>query len=82
MIKKILIPFVATMLLAQPVLAGSVVNIQENGRSASGKTMYKVSCSSGRSWRIYRADGQWYDGTGAQGGQSRNMNEQATFLCR
>lgn len=68
-------------MLAQPVLAG-VSGIHEDGYSASGKTMYKVTCTNGKTWRIYRASGQWYDGTGAQGGQSRSLNEQAAFLCR
>ena len=62
--------------------AASVSGISENGRSASGKTMYKVTCSDGSSWRIYYSGGQWYDGTGAQGGNSPNLNEQAAFLCR
>jgi len=80
MFKKIAATFLAASLLAQPAIAG-VSGIQEDGRSASGKTMYKVTCSSGKTWRIYRSSGQWYDGTGAQGGQSRDLNEQAAFLC-
>jgi hypothetical protein len=80
MLKKIATVVIAVTMLAQPAIAG-VSGIQQDGRSASGKTMYKVTCSSGKTWRIYQSSGQWYDGTGAQGGQSRNLNEQAAFLC-
>lgn len=81
MIRKIAAAAIATALLAHPVMAG-VSSIQKDGRSASGKTVYKVTCTSGKTWRIYRSNGQWYDGIGAQGGQSRDLNEQAAFLCR
>lgn len=60
----------------------NVSGIREDGRSASGKTMYRVSCANGKTWRIYWANGQWYDGVGAQGGQSRNLQQQAAFLCK
>ncbi|HBS27686.1 MAG TPA: hypothetical protein DD827_11305 [Gammaproteobacteria bacterium] len=70
-------------LAAGVAMAASVSGISENGKSASGKTMYKITCSDGKSLRIYRSDGQWYSaGSGAQGGQSRSLNEQASFLCR
>lgn len=80
MFKKLSAAVIAATMLALPAHA-NVSSIQEDGRSASGKTMYKVTCSNGRTWRIYRSSGQWYDGTGAQGGQSRSLNEQAAFLC-
>jgi len=64
------------------VAHAGVSNISENGSSASGKTAYKIKCTSGRDWRIWRANGQWWDGSGAQGGQSRDLNAQAKFLCR
>lgn len=73
---------VALVLTAGASIAAGVSGISENGKSASGKTMYKITCTDGKSFRIYWADGQWYDGYGAQGGQSRNLNEQAAFLCR
>lgn len=81
MIRKIAVAAIATTLMSHPVMAG-VSNIQKDGRSAGGQTMYKVTCTSGKTWRIYRSSGQWYDGRGAQGGQSRDLNEQAAFLCR
>lgn len=79
--KKSLALGAALAVIATAGVAG-VSSISEDGRSASGKTMYRVSCTNGQSYRIYWSDGQWWDGYGAQGGQSRSLNEQAAFLCR
>ena len=70
-----------SLMLASPSFAGGVSSISENG-SVSGNTAYRIQCSNGQSWRIWRSSGQWWDGSGAQGGQPRNLNEQAAFLCR
>lgn len=68
--------------MTSAALAGGVASITEDGTSASGKTMYKVTCSSGSEYRIYYADGEWYEGgMGALGGQSRNLEEQAAVVC-
>ncbi len=64
----------------QPVEARAM-SITESGTSASGKTAYKITCPSGRDFRIWRSDGEWWDAFGAQGGNSRNLNQQASFLC-
>jgi hypothetical protein len=64
------------------MLAASVQNIREDGTSSSGKTMYEVTCSNGKTYRIYFADGQWHEGfLGAVGGQSRNLEQQAAQMC-
>jgi hypothetical protein len=81
-VKKTIILGVTLAFTAGTAMAAGVSGISENGKSASGKTMYKITCTDGDSFRIYWADGQWYDGYGAQGGQSRSLNEQAAFLCR
>lgn len=72
--------FAAVALSVTPAFAGSV-SISQND-SVSGTTAYKIQCSGGQEWCIWRSSGQWWDGRGAQGGQSRNLNEQASFLCR
>jgi hypothetical protein len=59
-----------------------VSNIEESGTSSSGKQAYTITCSDGRERRIWFANGQWYDSLGAQGGNYRDLNEQAEFLCR
>lgn len=61
---------------------GVVGPIVESGKNTSGKTTYKFRCAGGREWRIWFSDGEWWDGLGAQGGNSRNLTEQANFLCR
>lgn len=71
-----------TLALSSTVALAGVSSISENGESASGKTAYKIACLDGREWRIWNSDGEWYDGFVAQGGNSRDLNEQAEFLCR
>lgn len=72
---------IITLMVSTPVFAGGVSGISKNG-TVSGNTAYKIQCSSGREWRIWRSSGQWWDGRGAQGGQYRDLNEQANFLCK
>lgn len=72
---------ILALMVATPALAGSVSSISENG-SVSGNTAYKIKCSGGQEWRIWRSSGEWWYGSGAMGGQGRNLNEQASFLCR
>ena len=80
MFKKTLL-LASTLILAHtPANAGGISSISENG-SVSGKTAYKIECTNGKTWRIWRSSDQWWDGRGAQGGQYRDLNEQATFLC-
>lgn len=57
------------------------LSIQNDGSSASGKPAYSIGCPSGRNFRIWRSDGQWWDARGAQGGNSRSLDDQANFLC-
>lgn len=78
---KNVIYIAAAITLSSTSAFAGVSNITENG-SVSGNTAYKIQCSSGKVWRIWRSSGQWWDGLGAQGGQPRDLNEQASFLCR
>ena len=50
--------------------------------SGTSAKAYIITCNSGRTWRIWRSSGQWWDGRGAQGGQNRDLEQQAEFLCR
>lgn len=79
--KKLATVATFSLLMAAPAYAGGVSSITENG-SVSGNTAYRIQCTNGQSWRIWRSSGEWWYGSGAQGGQYRNLNEQATFLCR
>ena len=57
------------------------LSIRQSGRSASGKNAFSIECPSGRSFRIWTANGQWWDARGAQGGNSRSLEQQAKYLC-
>ena len=72
---------VTIALAATAAHAGGVASISEADITTNGYQAYKIVCSNGNDYRIWWADGQWYDGWGAQGGQSRNLEEQAEFLC-
>ena len=67
-------------LLAGLVMAAGVTGITEDG-SVDGNTAYQITCDDGDSFRIWNSSGEWWDGAGAQGGQSRSLEEQAAFLC-
>ncbi|WP_420567320.1 hypothetical protein [Thalassovita sp.] len=59
-----------------------VRSITDGGRvSGTDKRASKIQCNNGRTHRIWRSSGQWWYGSGAQGGQNRNLQEQAEFLC-
>lgn len=59
-----------------------VKSIERYGRvSGTNKIAQLVTCNNGEEWRIWRSNGQWWDGRGAQGGNYRSLNEQAAFLC-
>lgn len=76
--------FVLAALLAgaaSMALAGGVASITKADVTSNGHQAYKIVCSNGNDYRIWWADGQWYDGWGAQGGQNRNLEEQAELLC-
>ena len=80
--KKLILGAIALALLGTVALAG-VNSIQKNGTSSSGKTMYKIKCSNGKSYRIYRSGGEWYEGfLGAVGGNYRDLKAQAKVMCR
>lgn len=66
--------------MASAALAAGVASITEDG-SVDGNTAYQITCSDGDNFRIWNSSGEWWDGSGAQGGQSRNLDEQAQFLC-
>lgn len=69
-------------LAANSAVAAGVTSISENGTSASGATIYKITCSTGNEYRIYWSDGQWFEGgLGAIGGQSRDLEQQAAKVC-
>lgn len=80
--RKFVIYALALTIAATPAFAGAVANIEEDGTSASGASIYKVTCSNGSEYRIYWADGQWYEGgLGAIGGQHRDLEQQAAKVC-
>jgi len=71
-----------TLLLSSLAFAG-VSSITNAGYSSSGKPMYKVRCTNGNSYRIYKSGGEWYEASlGAVGGNYRSLNEQAKVMCR
>ena len=78
--KKIAIAL--TVLFSTSALAG-VSSIREDGnKSVNGETIYKVTCDSGREYRIYRHNGSWYDAySGNMGGDSPSLQEQAQKIC-
>jgi hypothetical protein len=57
-----------------------VQSIVENGR-VDGNTAYRITCANGRTHRIWRSSGEWWDGRGPQGGQPRGLEAQAALLC-
>lgn len=60
-----------------------VKSIQPSGRvSGTNLTAQTVTCHSNKQWRIWKSNGQWWDGRGAQGGNSRSLSEQAELLCK
>lgn len=61
--------------------SSAVLTIVKNGQSASGKTAYKITCPNGQVKRIWRVGNEWWDARGKQGGNSRNLQRQAEFLC-
>jgi len=80
--KKVLVGVVSLIVLAVAAYAG-VNGIENAGKSSSGKSMYKVTCSNGNSYRIYKSGGEWYEASmGSIGGNSRNLNEEAEVVCR
>lgn len=79
--KKIIVTTAAFVICASAAFAGGVSSISNSGK-VSGNSAYSIQCSNGKEWRIWRSSNQWWDGRGAQGGQSRSLNEQAAFLCR
>ena len=64
-----------------PNYAGGVVSITEADITSLGDQAYKIVCTNRNEYRIWWSDGQWKDAWGAQGGQNRNLEEQAEFLC-
>jgi hypothetical protein len=59
-----------------------VRSITDGGRvSGTDKRANKIVCNNGREVRIWWSNGQWYDWKGAQGGQYRNLQQQAELLC-
>lgn len=74
---------VGSLLLLGTLLFAGVSNISEYGKSSSGKTMYKVTCSNGSTYKIYKSGGEWYEASmGSIGGSYRSLNEQANQMCR
>lgn len=72
--------------MASPLQKSASVNgvksIKASGRvSGTDLTAQTVFCNNGKEWRIWRSNGQWWDGRGAQGGNYRSLSEQAVFLC-
>lgn len=76
------IALTATLAFVATAGVAGVSSISKADITTSGHQAYKIVCTNGKEYRIWWASGQWYDGWGAQGGQSRNLNEQAAFLCR
>lgn len=63
--------------------ARGVASVNSDGRvSGTNITASRVTCNNGSSRRIWYQNGQWWDLYGAQGGDSRSLQEQAEFLCR
>ncbi len=80
--KKVLAGVISLAVLAAVAYAG-VSGVENAGTSASGKSMYKVTCTNGNSYRIYRSGGEWYEASlGSIGGNNRDLNEQAEVVCR
>ena len=80
--KKVLGAILALSLVGVAAYAG-VSGIENAGRSSSGKSMYKVTCTNGNSYRIYKSGGEWYEASmGAVGGNYRDLEEQAKVMCR
>jgi len=80
--KKLVLGILSISLVVSSAYAG-VSNIERSGTSSSGKTMYKVQCTNGNSYRIYKSGGEWYEASlGSVGGNYRDLNEQAKVICR
>lgn len=79
-VKKIAVLLIVSF--SSSALAG-VSSIREDGnKSVNGETIYKVTCDSGREYRIYRHNGSWHDAySGNMGGDSRSLQEQAKKIC-
>ena len=72
---------VTIALAATAAHAGGVASITKADITSLGDQAYKIVCTNGNDYRIWWSDGQWKDAWGAQGGQNRNLEEQAEFLC-
>jgi hypothetical protein len=80
--KKVLAGAIASSFLVVAAYAG-VSSIDNAGTSASGKSMYKVTCTNGNSYRIYKSSGEWYEASlGAIGGNYRSLQEEAKVVCK
>ncbi len=80
--KKLLLTVgLALWIAPQAALAAGVSSISEADITTDGNQAYKIVCTNGQEFRIWWSGGEWKDGWGAQGGQNRNLEEQAEYLC-
>ena len=81
--KKLIMIFTLSVITATFASAG-VSNIKSNG-TISGVTSYRVECTSGSSYIIYKKNGTWYRGDIGHMGDKYNSwstDEVASYLCK